>query len=171
MGILAERLNTMTVRVASPDDTVRLYLTGGGALHIEFARGSLEQHTESSLSKQLSHVCTAALRRQRSQMAATVRDVVADLDTDEDDRFTKERRTPPPASKQPAITAQGRSPRSIVTVRRIPGDIFDVKVRKGTLERYNGDQLTVEFHGALSAASADYQRQLAELRAERGGRA
>ncbi|MGH8877464.1 MAG: hypothetical protein ACRD0P_09005 [Stackebrandtia sp.] len=168
MGILAERLNTMTVKVASPDDTVRLYLTGGGQLHIEFARGSLEQHTESSLSKQLSHVCTSALRRQRQRMSATVREVIEDIDTDEDDRFAKTRR--PPSPKQPAITALGRSPRSLVSVRRIPGDIFDVRVRKGTLERYNGEQLTVEFHGALRAASADYQRQLAELRTERGGR-
>ena len=170
MGILAERLNTMTVRVASPDDTVRLYLTGAGQLHVEFARGSLEQHTESSLSKQLSHVCTAALRKQRRQMSAAVREMVSAMDDDEDDRFAKSHRPPPAPAKEPAITALGRSPRSLITMRRIPGDIFDVKVRKGTLERYNGEQLTVEFHGALSAATADYQRQLAELRTERGGR-
>lgn len=170
MGTLADRLNTMTVRVTSPDDTVRLYLTGGDQLHLEFARGSLEQHTEPSLSKQLSHVCTTALRQRSQTMTATARRLMAEMDVDEDRTFARNRR--PPVRHRPsgpAITAVGRSPRSLITVRRIPGDIFDVKIRKGTLGRFNGDQLTVEFHGALRAAAADYQRQLAELRSGKGG--
>ncbi|ADD40587.1 hypothetical protein [Stackebrandtia nassauensis] len=171
MGILADRLNTMTVRVTSPDDTVRLYLTGGDQLHLEFAKGSLDQHTETSLSKQLSHVCTAALRKRRQTMAATARKLIVDMDADEDDTFARRPRRPMarPAAANLAITAKGRSPRSLITIRRIPGDIFDVKIRKGSLGRFNGDQLTVEFHGALRATAADYQRQLAELREKQGG--
>lgn len=172
MGNLADRLNTLTVRVASPDDTVRLYLSGANQLHVEFAKGSLEQHTEPSLSKQLSHVCTVALRRRQKTMTKTARKLMTEMDVDEDQTFA---RRPPPrrpetlrTPNRAAITAVGRSPRSLITVRRIPGDIFDVRIRKGTLGRFNGDQLMVEFHAALSAASADYQRQLAELRSRKG---
>ncbi|WP_324800134.1 hypothetical protein [Stackebrandtia sp.] len=154
----------MTVRVCSPDDTVRLYLTGGGQLHLEFARGSLLEHTESSLSKQLSHVCTMAVRRRRQGMATAVREAIADMDSDEDDTFTRQ---PPPtraAPSEPPITALGRSPRSLVTVRRIPGAIFDIKVRKGTLARFNAEQVIAEFHEAFNAAATDYKRQAAALR-------
>lgn len=170
MGTLADRLNTLTVRVASPDDTVRLYLTGGDQLHVEFAKGSLDQHTEPSLAKQLSHVCTTALRQRRQTMSTTARKMMSEMDVDEDQTFARRRPPPRPVVNGPAITAVGRGPRSLVTVRRIPGEIFDVRIRKGTLGRFNGDQLTVEFHGALRAAAADYQRQLAELQAAKGGR-
>lgn len=173
MGILADRLNTMTVRVMSPDATVRLYLTGGGQLHIEFAKGCLNEHTESSLATQLGHVFTKALRRQRHDMAKLVRETISEMDVDEDDTFRGTSPTPPPAPRArrieaaaASITALGRSPRSCVTIRRIPGEIMDVKVRKGTLQRFSGEEVTVEVHAALNAVSADHQRQLTQLRRE-----
>lgn len=160
MGTLAERLNTMTIRAASPDDSVRLYITGIGALHIEFVKDALERHTASTLSKQLSHVCTVAMQQRHRQML-----MASGGDTDtgvgEADGFTRTRRPSFPDPDGPGITALGRSPEAVITVRRIPGGIFAVKVRKGTLGRYNAEQLAVELHRALLEASADYRLQLA----------
>ncbi len=150
MDTLPEHFNTVTFKAVSPDDTVRLYLTGGGALHIEFVRDFLDRHTDSSLSKQLSHVCTSMLRKQRTAVPPEGGAVC--------DRPAQQR-SMPPATAEPSITALGRSPRAVVTARRIPGDIFDIKVRKGTLGRYNVEQLSVELHRALLEVSADYRLQ------------
>lgn len=173
MGMFADRLNTMLVKVSSPDDTVRLYLTGGGQLHLEFASGSLERHSESSLSTQLSHVCTVALRRKARGMATVVRQVLDEVDVDEDDTFTGGAPAPPGrktavrrrlGEAAAGITAVGRSPRACVTARRIPGDIMDIKLRKGTLQRWSSEEVAVECYGALAAVAADHRRQLTELR-------
>ncbi|MGH8882916.1 MAG: MFS transporter, partial [Stackebrandtia sp.] len=77
-------------------------------------------------------------------MVEVVRRTIADVDIDEDDTFP----SPPPAATNhtdtalteaaATITALGRSPRGGVTVRRIPGDIVEVKLRKGTLQRWSG---------------------------------
>ena len=158
MGTLAERLNTMAIRAASPDDSVRLYITGGGALHIEFVKDALERHTASTLSTQLSHVCTVAMRQRHRQvlMASS-----GETDPGAGEAEDSTHRPSFPDPEGPGITALGRSPEEVITVRRIPGGIFSVKVRKGTLGRYNAGQLTVELHRALLEASADYRLQLA----------
>ena len=80
MGILADRLNTMTFRVMSPDQTVRLYVTGGGMLHIEFSRGSLDFHTEASMSHELSAAFTAMMRGQAKKRRDILLAAVSEID-------------------------------------------------------------------------------------------
>lgn len=175
MGILADRLNTMTVRVMSPDQTVRLYVTGGGQLHIEFAKGSLQHHTEASLSKQLSISFTRMMRGRKQKTEEILRAVLAETSTPEPDLAPA---PPPPArdaddpanarfaAEQAQITGEGRSPRACVTVRRQPEDVMELRLRKGSLQRWNDEEVIAEIQAALVAMEKDYRKNLAALRQE-----
>lgn len=170
MGTLSDRLNTMSVKVVSPDETVRVAFTGGGQMHVEFSQGSLERHTEPSLSIQLSHVFTQTLRRRKSEMTRMLRDLVAEIDIDEDETF-RDRETvrDPVVSRRELtetaleqITALGRSARGLVTATMTPGNFLDIKVRKGCLELHSAQELRVELLAAIAAVTADFRRRAAE---------
>lgn len=170
MGTLSDRLNTMSVKVVSPDETVRVAFTGGGHMHVEFSRGSLERHTEPSLSTQLSHVFTQTLRRRKREMSRMLRELVAEIDVDEDETFraaepasgavVSRREVTETALEQ--ITAMGRSARGLVTAKMTPGNFLDVKVRKGCLELHSAQELRVEVLAAVAAVTADFRRRAAE---------
>ncbi|ADD41192.1 hypothetical protein [Stackebrandtia nassauensis] len=178
MGTLADRLNTMSVKVVSPDETVRVAFTGGGQMHVEFSQGSLERHNEASLSRQLSHVFTQTLRRRKRDMARMLRDLVAEIDVDEDETFSgggaardpvvSHRELMETALEQ--ITALGRSRRGLVTARLTPGDFMDVHVRKGCLDLHSAQELRVEVLAAVAAVTADFRRQAAEQTNDGSGR-
>lgn len=173
MGILADRLNTMTFRVMSPDRTVRLYVTGGGLLHIEFSRGSLDGHTESSMSHELSAVFTRMLRGQAKKRRDILLESVSEVDDIDPDLPPAE----PPEPNHVAdtsrerfyrevreLTACGRSPRAAVTIRRVPVDLMEVKLRKGTLQRWSSEEVVAEIQAALADLGRDYHKRLDLLR-------
>src|SRR5690606_23975745 len=152
MGTRSDRLNTMSVKVVSPDETVRVAFTGGGQMHVEFSQGSLERHTEPSLSQQLSHVFTQTLRRRKRELTRILHDLVTEIDVDEDDTFAGRQPTGGPGvsprevteTALEQITALGRSARGLITAKMTPGNFLDIKVRKGCLELHSAQELRVE---------------------------
>lgn len=173
MGILADRLNTMTFRVMSPDHSVRLYMTGGGLLHIEFSRGSLDVHTEASMSHELSAAFTRMLRGQAKKRRDILFESVSEVDDIDPELPTAEPPPPLHAADRDGerfnrelrqLVATGRSPRSAVTIRRVPVDLMEVKLRKGTLQRWSGEEIVAEIQAALSNLGRDYHERLGALR-------
>lgn len=173
MGILADRLNTMTFRVMSPDQTVRLYVTGGGMLHIEFSRGSLDIHTEASMSHELSAAFTTMMRGQAKKRRDILLAAVSEIDDVDPELPPAE----PPAPLHAAdaarrrfhrelqqLAATGRSPRAAVTIRRVPVDLMEVKLRKGTLQRWSGEEVVAEIQAALADLGRDYHQRVNLLR-------
>ncbi|MGH8793745.1 MAG: hypothetical protein ACRDXX_14020 [Stackebrandtia sp.] len=173
MGVLAERLNAISVKVMSPDRTARLHVDGDGE-RLEFAPGSLEQHTEQTLSQQLTALYTAALRRQRDALDTVVSDTLAEMSAAADDESTPAPRRGAARDaaaerfdrQAAALTAEGRSPRGDVAVRRHGDERVELTVRKGAVGRWSPEQLVAEVRGALSAADADYRRAYVWLRRE-----
>ena len=160
----ADRLERLVITTISPDKSVKLVFRQRDGISVEFAPNRLKQHTDKSLARQLEAVSRLAIVGLQKSSRRMVDDFLADSDGDNSDRIELSPELKRFAECRDDITAQGRSSRGRIFVKRHLSHGVAVDVRPGTVSGLAQGQVSAEFVSALTNAMKDQQEKVKQLR-------
>lgn len=161
MGIFADRMAELDIRLSSPDRSIHARLSSGERVEVWFAEGSYDRYTEAALERQLISLARRLLVARGRARQDAFREALGDrfrphrgpLDDPRQRRFRAE---------LAKLVAVGRTP--WVEITASPGEFWVVRIEPGTLARLSETQFLMELHFAIDQGMTDMRRQLLSLR-------
>ncbi|HZE39032.1 MAG TPA: hypothetical protein VE172_09510 [Stackebrandtia sp.] len=164
MGILADRLDAMVVRVSSPDGRIAGELRNRDDITVSFPAGGFRRYTERGLEHQLSRLVLRLWTGYRRGFDTALAEAL-------DGNPEKPRRSWDANQRrfhtaQAETVAEGMSPAECVYLRTAGMRSCDVVVRDGTVNKMDESEFVAELLGAYRAMNRDFRAKMYELRAE-----
>jgi len=170
VGVLAEQMERLVVRVASPDGGISAVLAHPLRLDLTFTPGSYRRYREDALERQLAAVATSLWTGYRRGFLAALSEALGEPargdgsgpDTDPLRRRYRE--------AVASIVASGQSPSGRVRATTRTLARWDVEVRPGTVEAMDEEEFRQELLTVARATVDDFLDQVRELKDEYYGR-
>ena len=158
---LADRLEAMTVRVKSPDGTVRATCGITDGLQVSISESGMRDHSERSLADQLKAVISSA----RSGFIGATGKLADDSGITPEMTGTLAVDAKTFVSEMDEVDVWEVSPRGLIEVGLRGGGEVGVHIAEGSLRRHGVThaQLESEVNAAIAAASSAYGRGRAKV--------
>lgn len=159
MGLIVDRLATLSIDVMSSDETVRATLTKSSGIKLEFDGPLEELHTEQSLETQIEEVLNAALDGY-DQAASMIRT----------EAYGAEVASQPPTERQKRFEDAGKdihlravSHHRYIELEWIGKSDFVITIHKDTLRKLNDVDFQNEINNLIDAATIAYTKMVSAL--------
>lgn len=161
-----ERLERMTIKVASPDRSVSAKYNLVQGIALEFDARALRNHDEKTLGEQVRHTIMSVNRGYNTGVETVVSQAMPDTKPDESPEAARRR-----ARYRDAIARldeEAVSPRGLVKVRLVGGGELTVRYKPGVLSGVgaNPDSLAAETVAAVNSAIDAVDRKRRQLARE-----
>ncbi|HIW63166.1 MAG TPA: hypothetical protein H9881_11960 [Candidatus Stackebrandtia excrementipullorum] len=161
MGIVADRLKALTVRVTSPDGNIQGLLNGRD-MRIRFRPGTYHQYGEELLEHQLSRLFTltaTGYRRGHGHIMSEV-DLIsitdpADANSDAQRRYLE---------AVPELVVTGATTDGLVRIRCVGMRDWRCRIRPGTIAALEESQFVTETETAIQSLLTHYRREIMFLK-------
>ncbi len=170
MGVLAEQMERLVVRVTSPDGCINATLAHPLQLDVTFVPGSYGRYREDGLERQLAAVATSLWTGHRRGFLSALSEALgepargdgAESDTDPLSRRYRE--------AMASVVASGQAPSGRIRATTRTLVRWDFEIRPGTVDTLGAEEFRQELLTAGRAALDDFLTQARELKDECYGR-
>lgn len=167
MGIMADRLNSMVIRVSSPDGQIEGVLRDRDAVSVTFRGDTYRHYQERTLEYQMSRLATLLWTGYQRNYNAAISEVMGYPVKEERHLWDANRRRF--RDEQSRTVAEGMSPGKCVYIQNTGMLSWQFVIRDGTLTEIDDQEFAAECLAAFHSLMADYRVKMARLRAEHYG--
>jgi hypothetical protein len=148
MGLVRDRLATLSIDAQSPDGTINVSLSRAGGIKVALGQRIADQHTEESFEEQLEEALMAVLAGYE-EATELIRSEArgGNPPADAASPFGKRRDAVKTAVEE--LQVKVTSPRGFVAIEWVGRDDIVVALRAGTLHKLDNEALTQEINSTI----------------------
>lgn len=164
MTALAERVESMVVRAASPDGRLQAKISGGHDIAIGFRPGTYRDYRDGELARQLAQLLTSLYSGYEAGFRKALSDTLGRPVASDQEQWDAVRRRFHAARCE--VVAYGRSPGGQVGAKSTGLRQWDFRIKDGTVGQLGEDQFLAELDSAVNAVRCDDILRVSRLRSE-----
>ena len=162
MGLVADHLDSLTVRVTSPDNRITAQLSNRTQVAFEFRPECYRDYSESELERQLGKTCrllwvgyTRGYTAVMDSVGLTFKTRPSQAKTPAERRFLTERTQ---------LVAVGATSRRLVRLRTVGLINWEFRIVEGTVKRLSEKEFLSELHQAGRALLREFNKKMVFLK-------
>jgi hypothetical protein len=161
---MSDRLDSMVVRVVSPDRRIEATLAKRDQVRLRFGPGTYRRYDERTLEHQLARLATLVWVEYRRGYFRALSEATGEVVRGDEPGGDQRRRDFQKARAE--TVARGTSATGCVEVEAKGLVQWRFTLQRGVLRRLTEEQFVAEYHSAVAALLGDYYTKMASLKGE-----